>query len=215
MTSTIPPTALTSPPDGLQDAPDHRSRVALGKRVATRARIVSAILDLVSDPSNLTVSIEDVVKAAGIARGTFYKHFASMDEALLATGREVRDQFTAAILPGHDLLTHPLQRFSCGMHCFLTHAHADRRWAGFALREERVPGRSLHWPATALRPWPRGCCCAQVPARVFRAQPGQGRTRLDRVCVSDLVLPRLSRIGPCNRASCRRPASVQPAGAAT
>ncbi|MBP0638809.1 TetR/AcrR family transcriptional regulator [Cupriavidus sp. AcVe19-6a] len=123
--------------------PNHRSRVAHSKRVATRARIVSAILDLVADPANLTVSIEDVVKAAGIARGTFYKHFTSMDEALLAMGREVRDQFTAAILPDYDVLTHPLQRFSCGMYCFLAHAHADRRWAGFALREELVPGRSL------------------------------------------------------------------------
>ncbi|WP_442875259.1 TetR/AcrR family transcriptional regulator [Cupriavidus sp. P-10] len=122
---------------------NHRSLVAQRKRNATRARIIAAILDLVADPANLTVSIEDVVKAAGIARGTFYKHFASMDEALLAMGREVRDQFTVAILPAYNVLTHPLQRFSCGMHCFLAHAQADRRWAGFALREELVPGRSL------------------------------------------------------------------------
>ncbi|WP_216644001.1 TetR/AcrR family transcriptional regulator [Cupriavidus pauculus] len=139
MTTTPHPPAC----DGAGDAPDHRSRVAQAKRVATRARIVSAILDLVSDPSNLTVSIEDVVKAAGIARGTFYKHFASLDEAMLAMGREVRDQFTAQILPAHDLLADPVQRFSCGMYCFLAHAHGDRRWAGFALREELVPGRSL------------------------------------------------------------------------
>lgn len=71
MKSTIP---QESPQESSHDrqhggVPNHRSRVAHSKRVATRARIVSAILDLVADPANLTVSIEDVVKAAGIARG--------------------------------------------------------------------------------------------------------------------------------------------------
>jgi AcrR family transcriptional regulator len=60
-------------------------------------------------------------------RGTFYTYFPSMEEALVALGREVTDQMTIDILPVYDVLTDPVQRISTGMRLFLTRAVTDRR----------------------------------------------------------------------------------------
>ncbi|WP_420992963.1 TetR/AcrR family transcriptional regulator [Cupriavidus sp. 30B13] len=122
---------------------DHRSVVARKKREQMRARILAAMMDLLSDRANVSTSIEDVVNAAGVSRGTFYKHFTSLDEAFVAVGREVTDQMTLGILPIYDVLTDPVQRVSTGMRLFLTRALSDRRWAGFVLRAELVPHESV------------------------------------------------------------------------
>ncbi|NMM04089.1 TetR/AcrR family transcriptional regulator [Paraburkholderia sp. RP-4-7] len=108
-----------------------------------RARILHAAMDLYSDRNNLSTSIEDVINAADISRGTFYKYFASMDEALIALGRQVTDQMTLDIQPVYDVLTDPLQRISTGMRLFLARALHDTRWAGFVVRAELIPRESV------------------------------------------------------------------------
>lgn len=100
-------------------------------------------MDLYSDRNNLSTSIEDVINAADISRGTFYKYFASMDEALIALGRQVTDQMTLDIQPVYDVLTDPLQRISTGMRLFLSRALHDTRWAGFVVRAELIPRESV------------------------------------------------------------------------
>lgn len=122
---------------------DHRTTSARLKRDAMRSRILLATMDLFSERKNLSSSIEDVIKAANISRGTFYKYFASMDEALIAVGRKVTDQMTLDILPVYDILTDPIQRISTGMRFFLSRAWTDRRWAGFVVRAELIPNESV------------------------------------------------------------------------
>lgn len=122
---------------------NHRTVSARIKREAMRARILLATMDLFSERKNLSASIEDVIKAADISRGTFYKYFASMDEALVAVGRQVTDQMTLDILPIYDILTDPIQRISTGMRLFLSRAWTDRRWASFVVRAELIPNESV------------------------------------------------------------------------
>lgn len=129
---------------GAMEAPqDHRSVTARRKREAMRARILTAAMDLLADPSKVSVSIEDVARVAQISRGAFYKHFASLDEALAAIGQEATDGMTLHILPIYDVLTHPLERISTAMRLFLLRAHTDRRWAAFFLRAELVSHQSI------------------------------------------------------------------------
>ncbi|HZZ10212.1 MAG TPA: TetR/AcrR family transcriptional regulator [Paraburkholderia sp.] len=122
---------------------DHRTIAARKKRDAMRVRILHATMDVFAERKNLTTSIEDVVKAADISRGTFYKHFTSLEEALVAVGKEATDRMTLDILPVYDVLTDPLQRISTGMRLFLTRALTDRRWAGFVVRAELIPHESI------------------------------------------------------------------------
>lgn len=122
---------------------DHRTIAARKKRDAMRVRILHATMEVFAERKNLSTSIEDVVKAADISRGTFYKHFASLEEALVAVGREATDRMTLDILPIYDVLTDPLQRISTGMRLFLTRALTDRHWAGFVVRAELIPHESI------------------------------------------------------------------------
>lgn len=122
---------------------DHRTISARKKRDVMRTRILHATMDLFSERKNLSASIEDIVRAAQISRGTFYKYFSSLDDAFVALGREVTDQMTIDILPVYDVLTDPVQRISTGMRLFLTRALIDRRWAGFVVRAELIPHESV------------------------------------------------------------------------
>jgi AcrR family transcriptional regulator len=116
--------------------------MARQKREAMRARILRAIMDLYADRTQISTSIEDVARAAEISRGTFYKHFTSLDEALIAVGREVTDQMTMDMLPIYDVVTDPVNRVSTGLRLFLTRALTDHRWAAFVLRAELVAQES-------------------------------------------------------------------------
>ncbi|RZT36852.1 TetR/AcrR family transcriptional regulator [Cupriavidus agavae] len=122
---------------------DHRSVAARKKREAMRTRILRAIMDLYSDPAKISTSIEDVAREAEISRGTFYKHFTSLDEALIAVGREVTDQMTQDMLPIYDVVSDPVNRVSTGLRLFLTRALTDHRWAAFVLRAELVAQESV------------------------------------------------------------------------
>jgi AcrR family transcriptional regulator len=122
---------------------DHRSVAARRKRNAMRTRILQTIMDVFSDRKNLSTTIEDVIRAAEVSRGTFYKHFSSLEDALTAVGREATDQMTLGILPVYDVLDDPVQRVSTGMRVFLSRAVTDRRWARFVVRAELIPHESV------------------------------------------------------------------------
>jgi AcrR family transcriptional regulator len=122
---------------------DHRTVAARKKRDAMRGRILRATMEVFAERKDLSTSIEDVVKAAGISRGTFYKHFASLEEALVAVGKEATDRMALDILPVYGVLTDPLQRVSTGMRLFLARALTDHCWAGFVVRAELIPHESI------------------------------------------------------------------------
>lgn len=122
---------------------DHRVRVAEGRRNRMRARLIEAAMRVHSEFSGRMPVIEDVVKEAKVARGTFYKYFTSLDEILKAVGQDVSDQMTTNILPLYDVLQEPWQRFSVGFRVFLTRAVWDPKWAGFVTRMDAWPHNSL------------------------------------------------------------------------
>ena len=73
--------------------PDFRVRVAAAKRDRMRARLITATQDayLAAD-ANRTPVIDDVIRQAGVSRGTFYKYFDSLDEVLAVIGRRAADE---------------------------------------------------------------------------------------------------------------------------
>ena len=72
-----------------QDVEDVRVRVARRKRERMRERLLSAALSIfLSDRGGDAAIAEDVMKVAGVSRGTFYKYFNSVEEAADAVGHE-------------------------------------------------------------------------------------------------------------------------------
>jgi len=80
------------------------SRRSLQKE-ATRERLFTTAMQLFEERGCDAVNIDDIVRAAGVARGTFYFHFPGKDDVLLeAVRRAERD--TAALIkaaPGDSL----------------------------------------------------------------------------------------------------------------
>jgi AcrR family transcriptional regulator len=58
-----------------------------------RQRIVAALVETVRISGPLSITVTDIVKAAGISRRTFYEHFADLDECFDSTCDQAFDLF--------------------------------------------------------------------------------------------------------------------------
>ena len=59
--------------------------------------------------------IDDFIRAAGVARGTFYNHFASTDELLEAVTRMLEDNVMRSTLAAIGEIEDPVRRFATGI----------------------------------------------------------------------------------------------------
>ena len=123
--------------------PDHRVAVAARKRAQTKACLLAATMKVFAEAGDRTPVIEDVVREAGVSRGTFYLHFLSLDEALRTLAQAQSDQMTRDILPVYDHLKEPWQRFSVGFRLFLKRGAADPAWASFVTRSSTASNKLL------------------------------------------------------------------------
>ena len=108
---------------------DHRVRVGRQKRERMRAHLLKSVFSVCSretlrDPA----SIDDVVKDASVSRGTFYKYFDSLDEAISELGLQMADEMVTSMLSVYDVLDEPVMRTATGFQMFLLRAAIDRRW---------------------------------------------------------------------------------------
>lgn len=71
---------------------DHRSRVAAERRERMRARLLRSAMRLVSEKGPASTSIEDVISAAQVSRGTFYKYFPSSDALVRELATEIANE---------------------------------------------------------------------------------------------------------------------------
>lgn len=108
-----------------------------------RARILMATMHIYASGTKDNPAIDDVIKEAGVSRGTFYKYFDSLDLAFLAVGQEISDQFALDLLPIYDILKEPWQRFAVGFRLPLLRASIDPQWASFVTRTEVWPRSSI------------------------------------------------------------------------
>ncbi|WP_235033801.1 TetR/AcrR family transcriptional regulator [Pantoea sp. 18069] len=123
--------------------PDHRVEVAAKKRALTRARLLEATMKVFAEAHGRAPVIEDVVREAGVSRGTFYLHFLSLDEVLHALALAQSDRMTTDILPIYDVLKEPWQRFAVGFRLFLLRAATDPVWASFITRSSMPSNNKL------------------------------------------------------------------------
>ncbi|MDB5868492.1 MAG: hypothetical protein JWP96_824 [Polaromonas sp.] len=75
---------------------DFRTRVGAQKRARMRERLLAATFEAHagSAPGTRPV-IDDVIRVAGVSRGTFYKYFESLDEILPELGQRMAEEMVA------------------------------------------------------------------------------------------------------------------------
>lgn len=111
---------------------DHRVRVGREKRERMRSHLLQSVLTVVSEPkgSGLPV-IDDIIRHADVSRGTFYKYFESVDQAVSELALQLADEMTENILAVYDVLEDPVQRTATGFQTFLARSIIDPAWGAF------------------------------------------------------------------------------------
>jgi AcrR family transcriptional regulator len=79
------------------------------------------------------------VAAAGVAKGTFYYHFQSIEELISAVGAELADSFDELLAPARLDEPDPVERMSSAFAKFLEKALDDPPWARLVVRSADAP----------------------------------------------------------------------------
>lgn len=117
-----------------QQVTDHRTRTGQRRRAQTRTRIVTAALEVFAEKGPDVPVIDDFIQAAGVARGTFYNHFASTEELLDAASRMLEDNVMRWTLAAIGEINDPALRFATGVRLWLRWSQADKVGCGFVVR---------------------------------------------------------------------------------
>lgn len=112
-----------------KDSSERRVEIGRERRARTRARILASAFELFGHEHGLFASIEDIVKAAGLTRMTFYNHFSGMAELREALSFEVTHDFLTRVNAIVLAMPDPRARASIGIRYYLHRARADARWA--------------------------------------------------------------------------------------
>ena len=113
---------------------DHRTRVGRQRATRTEARILAVALGIFAEKGPDAPVVDDFVKAAGIARGTFYNYFGSVEQLLEATSVWTSGTTVAAITDAMAGIGDPAHRVGTGFRLFLGRARAEPVWALFIAR---------------------------------------------------------------------------------
>jgi AcrR family transcriptional regulator len=127
---------------------DHRTRVGQERSARTESRILEAALGVFAERGPDAPVIDEFVKAAGIARGTFYNHFKSVEELLHATSAWTTREVVRSIQEAIAGVEGPTLRLGVGIRLFFSRAQRDPVWCRFVARVWTVGG--LHLPLRDL-----------------------------------------------------------------
>jgi AcrR family transcriptional regulator len=116
-----------------------RAEIGREKRARTRAQIVEAGATLLAERPPEALTVDAVVDAAGVAKGTFYYHFQSIDELAAAVGAKLGESFDKLLAPARLKLRDPIERLSFAFTQFLERAISDPNWARLVVQSSQSP----------------------------------------------------------------------------
>ena len=113
---------------------DHRVRVGAQRREKTRLRLLESALTVFTEKGPDVAVIEDFIAAAGVSRGTFYNHFKTTGELLLALAAGMSDEVLHIVDPIVLQLDDPVRRFCAGTRLYMHAALRYPLWGSFITR---------------------------------------------------------------------------------
>ena len=114
-----------------------RAQIGQEKRARTRAALLAAAKSLFALRSIESVTIDEIVAEAGLAKGTFYTHFEDLDALTTAVADELLAIFDNLMQPARLAIADPLDRIAFGCNAFIEKALADPAWAHVVTRMAR------------------------------------------------------------------------------
>lgn len=121
-----------------------RVRMAGVKRTRMRARLLSATMEVCSvESARGPAVIDDVVRAAGVSRGTFYKYFESLEKAVVELGDQLADESIETMNAMYGRQFDPVDRTAAGLLLMMIHAIADPIWGRFVAHTDHLASESV------------------------------------------------------------------------
>lgn len=114
--------------------PIRRAEIGREKRARTRAQLVAAASALFARQAVESVTVDDVIRQAGVAKGTFYVHFQDLHALIAAVAGELVRSIDDLLQPVRLSIDDPALRIAYGCSCFIDKALGDPGWAGLAAR---------------------------------------------------------------------------------
>ena len=99
-----------------------------------RDRIIRAALPVFAAKGPDAPVIDDFIRAADIARGTFYRHFRTVDALRAATASSLEESVMQAIEEKVRAIARPDMRLATGVRTWLAHARRDPVLCAFIVR---------------------------------------------------------------------------------
>ena len=113
---------------------ERRAEIGRQKRARTRASLIDVALTLLADRGFDAPTIDDFIAAADVAKGTFYNHFKTKEELVLAAAGHVADSVDALILPHFRGVSDPAHRVAIAVRLFIRISKARRDWGWILVR---------------------------------------------------------------------------------
>ncbi len=113
---------------------DHRPRVGAQRRGRTRARLVQGALQVFAERGIDASVIDDLIRTAGVSRGTFYNYFRTNDDLLSAVSSSLSDELMRLVDPVVREETDPAARIGTGIRLFFEVFRANPQLSAFVAR---------------------------------------------------------------------------------
>ena len=118
---------------------------SLSPRIArTRAALITAGLDLLAGRSIDAIAIDEVVATAGVAKGSFFNHFADKHAFAESVAAEVRAEVEDEVSRANTGIFDPVARIAGGMAVAADFALREPRRAAVLLRSFGIAARADH-----------------------------------------------------------------------
>ena len=128
-----------------------RAEIGRERRAKTRAQLVEAGAMLLAERPPEALTVDAVVDAASVAKGTFYYHFQSIDELAAAVGAKLGESFDDVLTPSRLEFSDPVERLSFAFTQFLERAISDTGWARLVVQSSQSADFGLGVRANLIR----------------------------------------------------------------
>jgi AcrR family transcriptional regulator len=130
----------------MTDPSTSRIAASVPRRSRTRDALLAAGAALLAERPVDAIAIDEIVAAAGVAKGSFYNHFADKAALAFAVGEAIRADVEARVGAANAAVTDPAERLVRGVCVYVDFALADTtrsRVMARGLAADPSPGKAL------------------------------------------------------------------------
>lgn len=101
---------------------------------SSEQRIQDAAMRLFAEKGVMQVTVRELARAAGVARGTIYNHGSDIEKLFEQLATRLTEEMTARVDATLEAIDDPARRIATGMRLFVRRAHDEPDWGRFVVR---------------------------------------------------------------------------------